>query len=251
MVFKNWINLVFGTSGALTGDEIPYDGSNSVNQKIDANAVTKASQGEVDAGTDDTKFVTPLTLASKPVTSGSDLLTTVDLTNGGANDLDMITIPHDSSWDDYDELLFEAKGMSVLGAGGIDGAFGFVAHANGTPSTYIQFLGVSKEAWTPMANSLDDVEVADWGCTIQAVGVTKQWRPLYFNSSTTNRDHGSEGIGAVFDFNGSNFTNPSTVGTWLGWPTGGDTWSGHSIVLHLESGTTFDAGTLTVKGRNY
>lgn len=73
MIFKNWINTVFGTSGALTGDEIPYDGSTSVNQKIDANAVTKASQGEVDAGTDDTKFVTPLTLENKP-TSATGLL---------------------------------------------------------------------------------------------------------------------------------------------------------------------------------
>ena len=66
MIFKNWINTVFGTSGALTGDEIPYDGSTSLTTKIDANAVTKASQGEVDAGTDDTKFVTPLTLEGKP-----------------------------------------------------------------------------------------------------------------------------------------------------------------------------------------
>ena len=66
MVFKNWINLVFGTSGALTGDEIPYDGSTSLKAKIDNNVVPKASQGEVDAGTNDTKFVTPLTLEGKP-----------------------------------------------------------------------------------------------------------------------------------------------------------------------------------------
>ena len=250
MIFKNWINTVFGTSGALTGDEIPYDGSNSVNQKIDANAVTKASQGEVDAGTDDTKFVTPLTLASKPVTSGSDLLTTVDLTNGGANDLSSYALPHQASWDDYDELLIEVKGLSLLNAGGVNGNTGFVAYANGTPSTYLQFVGTTREAWAIHSGSLDDAEVVDFGCTIQAKGLTKGWSEMYLNSSTTDRAHGAEGLGYSLDYNGGTYSNVNGIGNWLGWPTGGDTWSGHTIQLQLETGTTFDAGTLTVKGRN-
>lgn len=250
MIFKNWINTVFGTSGALTGDEIPYDGSTSINEKIDANAVTKASQGEVDAGTDDTKFVTPLTLENKPTPSGSDLLTTIDMTNGGANDLNSIALPHQSSWDDYDELLIEVKGMSLLNAGGINGNTGFVAYANGTPSTYLQLVGTSKEAWSIHDGSIDDSETVDFGCTVQARGVTKGWNDVYFNSDTTDRGHGAEGRGLVLDYAGGALSNITTVGSWMGWDTGGDTWSGHTLTLQLETGTTFDGGTLTVKGRN-
>jgi len=73
MIFKNWINTVFGSTGALTGSDIPYDGADSLTDKIDAVEIVanqhsvKASQVEVDAGTDDTKFVTPLTLETKPL----------------------------------------------------------------------------------------------------------------------------------------------------------------------------------------
>ena len=73
MIFKNWINTVFGSTGALTGSDIPYDGADSLTDKIDqveGDIKTKASQAEVDAGTDDTKFVTSLTLENKPVVGG-------------------------------------------------------------------------------------------------------------------------------------------------------------------------------------
>ena len=66
MIRINWINRLFGSTGALTGDEIPYDGTDSLTAKIDAVTVTKASQAEVDAGVEDTKFVTPAKLKASP-----------------------------------------------------------------------------------------------------------------------------------------------------------------------------------------
>jgi len=66
MIFKNWINRTFGSTGALTGSDIPYDESNSVSEQIDDITNTRATQAEVDAGTNPNKFVTPLTLETKP-----------------------------------------------------------------------------------------------------------------------------------------------------------------------------------------
>lgn len=34
MIFKNWINRTFGSTGALTGADIPYDGTKSLTEKI-------------------------------------------------------------------------------------------------------------------------------------------------------------------------------------------------------------------------
>jgi len=70
MIFKNWINRTFGSTGALTGSDIPYDGSNSVSEQIDDITNTRATQAEVDAGTNPNKFVTPLTLETKPLNEG-------------------------------------------------------------------------------------------------------------------------------------------------------------------------------------
>ena len=137
MIFKNWINTVFGTSGALTGDEIPYDGSTSVNQKIDATAVTKASQGEVDAGTDDTKFVTPLTLENKSGGGGGggrELIATQSLIGTNSrffefNGLNSGSIPSASTLDsDFYQLELEVSNM-VTDFGSND-AFG-LTHSNG------------------------------------------------------------------------------------------------------------------------
>ena len=69
MIFKNWINRTFGTTGALTGSDIPYDGVNSLSEQIDDNVIEIASQAEVDAGTVTDKIVTPETLANKAGTS--------------------------------------------------------------------------------------------------------------------------------------------------------------------------------------
>ena len=245
MIFKNWINRTFGSTGALTGSDIPYDGVNSVSEQLDDIEVDKASQAEVNAGTDDTKFVTAKTLADKPSETGSTLLATIPLTADG------VDVAHDVAWDSYDELFVEVKGATLTGAGGSSGNVGFVAFADGTPSTYIQFLGTAREAWTPFGGSVDDGELFEFGATLRALGVTKMWRPVYFASDLYDRDHSAEGTGYLLDYNGGNYSNLISVGTWVGWDTGSNTWSGHTFRLQLETGTTFTAGTLTVKGRNY
>jgi len=248
MIFKNWINRTFGSTGALTGDGIPYDGSDSLTAKIDqveGDINVKASQVEVDAGTDDTKFVTPLTLEGKPRVTGSDVLLAVDLTNGGANDLNYVEFQHELAWDSYDHLYVEVEGASLSGT---NRNIGFVAYANATPTTFLQFVGGTDEAWTPCNSNLTESEIFDMGCRVRAIGVAKGWREDYFYSDTENRAHGAEGLGSQYDYSGGNYGNPVSVTLWQGWPTGSNTWLNHSFRLQLESGATFDAGTVTLKG---
>lgn len=175
----------------------------------------------------------------------SVLLATIPLTADG------VDVAHDVAWDSYDELFVEVKGATLTGAGGTSGNVGFVAFADGTPSTYLQFLGSSKEGFLPFSGSINDGELFEFGATLRALGITKMWRPVYFASDTTNRDHGAEGIGYVADYNGGTYANTAGAGSWLGWDTGSNTWLGHTFRIQLETGTAFVTGTLTVKGRNY
>ncbi len=248
MIFKKWINTVFGTTGALEGTDIPYDVSDSVTSKIDAITRTKASQAEVDAGTDDIKFITPLTLESKPKDTGSDLLYTFDLTNAGGNDLGTAQVLHDVSWDQYDELYVELKGVSVSGVAS-DRAIGVVVYNVNTPTTYIEFVGSGQEAFLMTNVSLDEGDIVDIGFFMSATGVAKAPRGHKHVSATRSYGHATEGLGFGATYAGAGYAS-SGFDNWPCWPTGGDTWSDHAFDIRLENATVFTGGTLTVRGVN-
>jgi hypothetical protein len=243
MIFKNWINTVFGSTGALTGSDIPYDGTDSLNAKVDqveGDINVKASQAEVDAGVEDTKFVTSKSLEDKPkVAGGSALISTHALTG-----LSLLDLPHDVSWDAYDYLDFniidfETSSSSIVA---------WSCFENSAPSTWLTYIGVL-EAWSMSPFSFPSGVQSQLYQSITNFSKRKQGEGRYASSiaNLVNYSATRQG-GTAYNYSGTTLATATGVLNWAGWDTGTTKFTDHTLRLICGVGT-FTTGTLEIRGR--
>jgi hypothetical protein len=179
------------------------------------------------------------------------LLGTVDMTNGGADNLQNIDIVWQSSWDDYDYVdLVVADARN----GGANSRSAWALASVGTPSTWINFSGSIKDA-------------AGWSITsvpqnITWHGVARMWiqsslkrtacNSMMYNvdSSSIYPSIGSYTQATVFNYSGTTLTSGASPTGWFGWDTGSKGLDGYILRL-VQDGGTLNNGTIKIVGYKY
>lgn len=179
------------------------------------------------------------------------LLGTIDMTNGGANNLQNIDIIWQVAWDAFDYVdLVVSDARNGTGASQVAWALA----TTGAPNTWLSFASTSREAMSWTDNTIDAGDV--WH------GVSRMWinanqkRPMC-NSMTFSIDadkdpnSGNDTVqGTTFDYSGTTLTNSGQAATWQGWNTGSKGLNGHILRLVNEAGA-FNNGTIRLVGYKY
>lgn len=177
--------------------------------------------------------------------SNGTVLTTIDMTNGGANDLNVISVTWQSAWDSYDYV----KIIISNGVTSNQGQIGFVIASTGTPSTYLQLLGVTSEAlsWTN-----GSVNKFSGDCELALQSRTKQ---IIFNSfgfGAGSYKVGSPGNkGMRMDYNGTSLSGSNDCTDWNSWDTNNSFGLDGFILSFVHDVGNFTNGTLKIIGYNY
>lgn len=204
--------------------------------------VTGSSQG---LGIDATGNVVTTSAAG-----GGTVLSTTDMTNGGADDLNEIPIAHDVSWDVFDYIDIVVENAVVSSSGQI----GWVCSKNSAPSTFLSLTGSTKEAWLPFNSAIDGSNTLNMHIRLNNfANGSKDMNALGASINIIHPFRGGgngTGNGYVLDYTGSVFTGLVAIDTWIGWSTGSTKWTDHTLFLHHEVGN-FTAGTLKVIGRTF
>lgn len=179
------------------------------------------------------------------------LLGTVDMTNGGADNLQSIDIVWQSSWDDYDYVdLVVADARN----GGSNSRSAWALASVGAPTTWIGFIGSSKGAigWSDLAVAQN----TSWH------GVSRMWIQAFTKRPTcltmmynidANVDpnmSNSTTQGTVFNYSGTTLTSSSYPSGWTGWNTGSKGLDGYILRL-VQEGGTLNNGTIKIVGYKY
>jgi len=178
-------------------------------------------------------------------------LALIDLTNGGANNLQNIDIVWQSAWDAYDYVDFV---VSDARNGTSDSQMGWALATVAAPTTWLQFANNSNEAF-----SWTDYNVPS-GITWH--GVSRMYLQAYqkrhmCNVMTFNVDADADPNvsnesmqGTIYDYSGTTLTDATHATHWLGWNTGSKGLNNHIVRLVQEAGT-FNNGTLRIIGYKY
>lgn len=181
--------------------------------------------------------------------SGGTVLTTRDMTNGGANDLNEIDIAWQSAWDSYDYVRIVVNNMACSNSGDV----GVVLSSDGG-STWETFAGGNKEAmlWsgTPIGGGANQHHMT---ARINVKGFSKIVIAELFSIDSPNEQGANTQFspqGTAGDYNGTSFSGLLSFSDWSGWNTGSDGLDGYMIRYAHEVGN-FTNGTLKLIGYNY
>jgi hypothetical protein len=246
----------------LTRDQIEYlrtqDGSNSI-LKDGSVAFT----GDVDMGgnvvTNGADAVNPTDLVTKQQTealiaSSSDgtVLTTIDMTNGGANDLNNIDINWQASWDTYDYVEIRVTRCKMNNAG----LMGFALSADGG-TTWKSLYDKTKEAvfWTDTPTIVQTQETRSFTVRINLQEDNKMlhFYDMVASRYTTDEVNLGDNVtvqGFEFDYSGTTLTNKVGILTSAGWQTNSLGLNGYMLRFTHEVGN-FVNGTLKIIGYDY
>ena len=178
------------------------------------------------------------------------LLDEIDATNGGANNLSNIDITWNSSWDNYDRIVFLVEGL----VNNTSGQVGWVL-SNDAGSSWLTFVDSSGESqtWTdtviPSNTGLNTKSVMELGNNQKAMECYYAPR---INSSTIRLNvtqNSNQGFG--FQYNGSALTNSFTSSFVNAWHTPSNGLTGHLLRLAHDGAGAFTAGTIKIIGYNY
>jgi hypothetical protein len=174
------------------------------------------------------------------------LLSSYDMTNSGANDLNNIDINWDISWDAYDYCNF----IIINAEASNDGRLAW-ALSSDSGSTWEQFAGNTKEA---MGWSSDNIGLGDTFTAKMELALNNSLKaPHCSRIASKNRTlNGSNNMpqGITFDYSGTTLPNNSSANVWQGWDTGSNGLNGYMLRLAHEVGN-FTSGTLKVIGYKY
>jgi len=183
-------------------------------------------------------------------TDGGTVLTTVDMTNGGADDLNNIDVLVPSTWSDYDYVEFHINNCKVNN----DGQMAFALSSDGG-SSWVGFSSVSQNSlgWTDTLLGGSPLDEFSGKMRLDLRPVTKL--PLcyefsaYANGSIVNASANFY-QGFRFNYNGISLTGTSPTNEWNAWYTGSSGLNGYTIRFTHEVGN-FTSGTLKVIGYKY
>jgi hypothetical protein len=178
-------------------------------------------------------------------------IATVDMTNGGANNIQNIDITWQSSWDAYDfcEILVRGARNSVASQ------VAWAAYANGAPSTYLPLVGYSDEgvAWSSDNHPAN----ASWNGSASFSLYSHQKILRLGNSgfaidANIKINSPDDSAGGLFrcDYNGSTLSNFENIKEHSGWYTGSTGFNGYTLRLAQEAGV-FNNGTIFIIGYKY
>jgi len=182
------------------------------------------------------------------VNSSGVVLTEIDMTNGGANDLNNIDITWQSAWDSYDYVTIEVEDVNVQN----DGRVAFALATTGAPSTWLQIAGTTKEAVGWSASDLGSGENFSGAMRVDLKTHLKIFLLDYFTANINGLIEANDSfaqIGTVFDYAGATLTGNSSVGNWIGWNTGANGLNNHILRFTHEVGN-FTSGTFKIVGYN-
>lgn len=178
-------------------------------------------------------------------------LATVDMTNGGANNLVNIDITWQAAWDAYDYCEILVRGARNATASQV----AWTAFANGTPSTYLQLAGYGQEGvgWS------DDAHPANtsWNGSVnmslyshqKILSVGKSGFAIDANVKINAPDSSINGLFKC-DYNGTSLTTYENLKEHSGWYTGSAGFNGYTLRLTQEAGV-FNNGTISIIGYKY
>ena len=171
------------------------------------------------------------------------VLTSIDMTNGGANDLNNIDITWQAVWDAYDYVKIFLDDVNVSN----DGQFAF-ALSSDAGSTWKQFDGLTKEAisWTQTSLGLSDVFRGSAEINLNSRIKTPILIDFSAFKNGSTVDSGNM-QGFAFDYAGTTLSNSALISAWRGWDTGSDGLNGHLLRFTHEVGN-FTSGTLKIVG---
>ena len=177
------------------------------------------------------------------------LLTSVDLTNGGANDLTNIDIVYNPVWDTYDYF----KILVIDAVLNTSNRLGFVVFENSSPSTYITITGTNKEALLPHNTSVsigsyNSMEITVGNNTTGSKSIKADFAINSDDIVSAGGGNGSKGY--RYDYNGTTFTNLTVNSEYISYPVPTNKWTNHTIRFTTEGGN-FTGGTLRLIGYKY
>jgi hypothetical protein len=182
---------------------------------------------------------------------GGTLLTTIDMTNGGANDLNNIDITWQASWDTYDYVKIFVDGANATNTG----QFGFVLSGN-AGSTWKTLFSTTRQACSPTSNAIN---AGDSFGFVAEMALRERVKPMHFwnwhwspnsGGGTLDINNNIPYIGTLYSYSGTTLTNTLNTGDSVGWDTGGDGFFGYLLRFTHEVGN-FNSGTLKIIGYNY
>lgn len=178
-------------------------------------------------------------------------LATVDMTNGGANNIQNIDIVWQSAWDSYDYCEILVRNARNTTASQV----AWAAYANGTPGTFLQLAGYNDEAiaWSNDNHPANTVWHGSVNMSIYAhqkiLSVGKSGFALDANVKINAPDNSMNGLFRA-DYNGSILNNFENVPEHSGWFTGSAGFNGYTLRLAQETGV-FNNGTISIIGYKY
>jgi hypothetical protein len=178
-------------------------------------------------------------------------IATIDMTNGGANNIQNIDITWQSSWDAYDfcEILVRGARNSVASQ------VAWVAYANGTPSTFLTLAGYSDEG---VAWSSDDLPAnTSWNGSVNMTLYSHQkilatGKSGFTIDANVKINAPNDSINGLYrcDYNGTSLTNFENITEHSGWYTGSAGFNGYTLRLAQEAGV-FNNGIISIIGYKY
>ena len=191
-----------------------------------------------------------LDLLGTITTTDGVVLDTKDATNGGANNLSNIDITWNSSWDNYDRIVFLVEGL----VNNTSGQIGWVL-SNDAGSSWLTFVDSTGESqsWTdtniPSNTGFNAKSVMEFGANQKAMECYYAPRIKSSTIKLNVPSNSNQGIG--FQYNGSALTSAFTSSFVNAWHTSSNGLTGHLLRLAHDGGGTFTAGTVKIIGYNY
>lgn len=180
----------------------------------------------------------------KGSTGSGVLLTEVDMTNSGANDLNNIDITWLSAWDNFDYVKILINGCEV----GNNGQIGFALSSDGG-TTWVELINSGNEALNPTNDIVGAGDQFNLDARLNILGKLKSMFFDSFDISSTNVMTFARDAQKGYDstYNGTLFASFDSNTYWTGWDTGSSGLDGYMLRFSHEVGN-FTSGILKVVG---
>ena len=176
------------------------------------------------------------------------LLTSIDMTNGGANDLSNIDITWQTAWDAYDKVEIVVDDMESTGVG----QAGLALSPDGG-TTWKSWVG-GKQAFLWSGNAAGGAGVNYHAKAELNIKGHVKIPLLGTYSVSTGSDLGGNPsftiAGSAGNYNGTTFSSLSSFTSWSGWDTGSNGLDGYMLRFAHDNGP-FTSGTFKIIGYNY
>jgi len=205
-------------------------------------SVQAVPAGNVDPANDDGTYWILINFSS--LSQNGVKLYDIDMTNGGANDLNNIDIAWQGSWDAYDyiEVIIDDAESSNTGQ------VAFALSSDGG-STWEQFSGSANESVSWTGTTLGSGEIFSGVMSMYLNTRHKVPMCKEFNCESASIKDASTASyqGVVFNYNGTSLSSPNDSDKWNGWLTPSNGLSTYTLRFTHEVGN-FTSGTLKIIG---